>query len=90
MECTAMHETNNVHTYIDDIVYNCGHMNVLCMKSVYIIDDLENFSDHCVVQCILTVKGKVETFVVDECNDQYTYVWNNHNRAMYYQTTRVL
>ena len=40
MEYTFMHETNNAHSYIDDIVYNCGYMNVLCMKSVDIIDDL--------------------------------------------------
>ena len=72
MEYTFMHETNNFHSFIDDIVYNCGHMNVLCMKSVDIIDDLENFSDHCVAQCIFAVMGKVETFVDDECNDQFT------------------
>ena len=100
-----MHETNDVHSCIDDIVYiivvirmfciddivyNCGHMNIFCLKSVDVIDDLKNFSDYCVVQCIFTVKGKVETFVDDERNDQYTYVWNNHNRKMYYQTTGVL
>ena len=64
-------------------------MNVLCMKRVDIIVDLENFSVHCVLQSIFTVKSKVETFVDDECNGQYSYVWNNHNRTMCYQTTGV-
>ena len=48
---TYMCEASNHYSCIDDIWVNGGHNDVMDVSHVEVLDDVENFSDHCAVVC---------------------------------------
>ena len=57
------------------------------MQNVDILEDEDNFIDHCHVGCTLLIKGVNEPCVLNVNDCWYEYVWSENAKSRYYHKT---
>jgi hypothetical protein len=72
---------------IDDIWLRSGGNNDMRLCDIRVLDNVHNHSDHCVVECSVSVKGYVNSnHNCDVNTDVYSYVWSYDAKLNYYDT----
>jgi exonuclease III len=62
MKYTFISEANDSFSMLDDIWINCGYNNIFGVQHIDILDDEDNFSDHCPVACTLSIKSVINNY----------------------------
>ena len=81
MRYTYVCEANDRFSLLDDIWVNFGQNNAISVQNVNILEDEDNFSDHCPVGCTLLIKGVNEPSKLNVYDCWYKYIWSGNAKA---------